>query len=76
MGAGLLGVERQPPIGQAFGDQVVEAGLVDRTMPSRSRAMRAASIHHADVVAQVREARSGDEADVAGPRTLIGMGEA
>ena len=64
----LLHVERERDPVAAAREDVVEPGLVDRHL-ARPQPLDALGhdVAHDDVVAEIREARAGDEADVAGP---------
>jgi hypothetical protein len=64
---GGVGREAQPPGGGIADDELRETGLVDRDPAlAESRDLLRVDVEADDVVAEVGEARAGDQADVAG----------
>src|SRR5439155_23324406 len=66
-GVGEIGREREPALGNVAADQLLEPRLVDRDNALGERLdLRVDVVDADDVVAALREARTGDEPDVAG----------
>ena len=62
-----IGGEAQPPRAHVGGDQIVEAGLVDRHLAAlQRRDLAGVLVDAGDVVAEIGKAGPGNEADIAG----------